>query len=300
MPLKSVLLALFAVTIIGLSFPVTKMALADLPPLLLAAVRFTLVSVSLVFFCPFPKTSIANVIGIGFFQEFLALGFVYYALKSDIQSGVASLLVQSQVLFTLLLCALLFHDRLNRQQFLGLLIAIAGFAIFFYYADKGGSTTAKGLFLVLAAGLSWAVANILFRRIKPDVNLLHLLVWASLVPPIPMLLLSLVYESHTPWVFFTHLKGITWFSIFYQAFLVTLIGYVLWGGLIRRYPSALVAPFALLVPVVGMLGSSVILNESLTYAEWFASLLVLLGVALCVVKFGGRSPAETSVEAGER
>ncbi|WP_157954060.1 EamA family transporter [Microbulbifer sp. A4B17] len=291
MSFKSILLALLAVCIIGLNYPVIKVALVDLPPLLLAAIRFTLISVPLVFFCPFPKTSIANVVAIGFFLEFLSLGLMYYALKSDVQAGVASLLMQSQVLFTLLLCALLFEDRINRRQCFGLLIAVIGFSIFFYSADKGGSTTAKGFFLMMGAGLSWAIANLVFRRMS-GVNLLHLMVWASLVPPIPLLVMSLAFESHTPWVLISHTNIETWLSIIYQAFIVTLLGYILWGDLMRRYSSVRIAPFGLLVPIIGIIGSSIILSESLSGVEWWASFLVLSGITLCVIKFRDRNPRE--------
>ncbi|WP_445364522.1 EamA family transporter [Microbulbifer sp. ANSA003] len=295
MPYKSILLALLAVSIFGLNYPITKVALADFPPMLLASVRFTLVAVPLVFFCPFPKTSILNVIALGFFLEFLSLGLMYYAMKADIQAGVASLLMQSQVPFTLLLFAMLFGDKINMQQCLGLVIAAVGFSVFFYYADKGGSTTIVGFILIMGAGLSWAIANIVFRRM-PGVNLLHLMVWASLVPPVPLLVLSIFYESHTPWVFFFQAHTASWFSIVYQVCMVTLVGYILWGDLIRRYSSACVSPFGLLVPIVGIIGSSIILGEYLTFVEWVATFVVLLGIALCVVKLNDRNPGQEIVD----
>ncbi|WP_444930754.1 EamA family transporter [Microbulbifer sp. SSSA002] len=282
MPLLRVLQALACALIIGMAYPIIKLALGDVPPLLLTAVRFSLVGLPLVFFFPFPKTSALSVLLIGIFLQFLTTGLAYFALRADAQAGVASLLMQCQVIFTLIFSVCFFADKVSRQQLIGLLIAIGGFVLFFIHADEDGATTVKGFVLLVGSGMSWAIGNMVLKTMK-GVNLLHLMVWASLVPPIPLFVMSYYMETQKPIAILLGASPMAWVAIFYQSFLITLLAFICWGDLIRRYSSAYVAPFGLLVPVFGLLGSRVLLDESMDAVEWGASVLVFAGIALCVI-----------------
>ncbi|WP_444922299.1 DMT family transporter [Microbulbifer sp. CnH-101-G] len=282
MPIYSILKALACVFIIGMAYPIVKFAINDIPPLLLTALRFSLVGVPLIIFFPFPKTSVMNVFLTGIFLQFLNTGLVYFALRSDAQSGVASLLAQSQVLFTLLFSVYFFGDKISRQQLLGLLVAAVGFTIFFLHADENGATTTMGLVLLIASGMAWAIGNMLLKSMK-GVNLLHLMIWASLVPPIPLFVLSYFMETQRPLKVLLEASPLAWGAVLYQCLFITLLGFMWWGELMRRYSAAFVAPFGLLVPVFGLMGSWVLLGESMDTIEWWASLLVFVGIAFCVI-----------------
>ncbi|WP_226648716.1 DMT family transporter [Microbulbifer variabilis] len=282
MPIHSILKALVCVFIIGMAYPIVKLALNDIPPLMLTAMRYALASVPFVWFFPFPKTSVFNVVLIGVFLQFLTTGLVYLALRADVQAGIASLLVQSQVIFTLILSFCFFAEKISWQQFVGLLIAAAGFTLFFLDAGRGGATTQKGFLLLMGSGMAWATANMALKRLR-GVNLFHLLVWASLVPPIPLFVLSYHLETRRPIQDLLEASPQAWVAILYQSLFLTLLAYVLWGDLIRRYSAAYVAPFGLLIPVFGLMGSRVLLGESMDAMEWGASLLVFIGIASCVI-----------------
>ncbi|USD23397.1 DMT family transporter [Microbulbifer variabilis] len=282
MPIHSILKALACVFIIGMAYPIVKLALSDVPPLMLTAMRYALASIPFVWFFPFPKTSVWNVVLIGVFLQLLTTGLVYLAMRTDAQAGIASLLVQSQVIFTLIFSICFFAEKISWQQLVGLLIAAAGFTLFFIDADKGGATTQKGFLLLMGSGMAWAIANLALKRMR-GVNLFHLMVWASLVPPIPLFVLSYFLETRKPVQHLLEASPIAWGAILYQSLFLTLLAYVWWGDLIRRYSAAFVAPFGLLVPVFGLMGSWVILGESMDAMEWGASLLVFIGIAFCVI-----------------
>ncbi|MCO1335746.1 EamA family transporter [Microbulbifer sp. OS29] len=257
--------------------------MVDIPPLMLTAMRFALISVPFVWFFPFPKTSVLNVFLVGFFLQLLSAVLVNLAMREDAQAGIASLMVQSQVIFTLIFSSIIFSEKVSRQQLIGLLIAIVGFAIFFVHIDRGGSTTITGFALLIGSGMSWAVANLILKQMK-DVNILHVMIWASLVPPIPLFILSYFLEARRPVAVLLGASMETWGAILYLSFCVGLLAFIWWGDLIRRYSSSYVVPFGLLVPVFGLMGSWLLLGESIDALEWVASLLVFLGIGLCAIQ----------------
>lgn len=271
-------LALVVVAIWGSNFVVIKLALAHLPPLLLATLRFALAAVPLVLLVRRPPVSWGNLalyglaIGVGQF------GLLFFVMTRHISPGLASLVIQSQVFFTVGLAMLLSGERVRPYQVVAALIAVAGIVLIASRTD--GQTTPLGLALTLAAALSWAVGNIASRAAGP-VDVLAYVAWSSLLAVPPLAVLSLTLEG---WpriaAGLVQADWATWAAVLWQSVGNTIFGYGVWAWLLARYPAATVAPFSLLVPVFGMGASAFWLGESLPGWKLLAAALVMGGLAL--------------------
>jgi len=276
--LRHFLLAMAVVCVWGTNFVVIKLALGHLPPLLFAALRFTLALFPAMFFLPRPKVGWRNLalygalIGVGQF------GLLYLAINGHISPGIASLVVQTQVFFTIGLSMRMNAERVQAYQWIALLLATAGIANIGLHTD--GTTTVLGLALVLGAALSWAGGNIAAKVGKPD-NMLAYVVWSSAYAVPPLFVLSYFYEggpaiaaglSNADWM--------TWAAVAWQSWGNSLFGYAAWGWLLARHPAATITPMALLVPVFGMCASAWWLGESLPAWKLIAAALVMGGLAV--------------------
>lgn len=278
LPLRHLLLALLVVSIWGANFVAIKVALRELPPLLLCAVRFTLVAVPLVFLIPRPAVSWRQLTVYGLTMFALHFGFLFLGMKLGMSAGLASLTLQFQVFVTLALAAFTLRERISWVQIAGALIAFAGFAI--VGAHTGGEVTLAGLVCVLLGATSWGYANLASKRLGP-VNPVALVAWGSVVVPVPMLLASLAFEGPRAIAqSLTHLHLATLLSVAFIVYISTHVAYSLWSWLLSRHPASSIAPFTLLVPVVGMLSAAVFLGEPLPGWKLQAATLVIAGLSL--------------------
>ncbi|REG59773.1 O-acetylserine/cysteine efflux transporter [Paraburkholderia sp. BL6669N2] len=280
---RDLLLAMVVVIAWGVNFVVIKVGLHGVPPMLLGALRFALAAVPAVFFIKRPNLPWRSLIAYGATISFGQFAFLFSAMYVGMPAGLASLVLQAQAFFTLIFAALFLHERLRLPNVVGLLIAAGGLAVI---GVQGGSAmTLAGFVLTLCAACSWALGNIVTKKVG-QVDLVGLVVWGSLIPPLPFFALSYALEG--PQRIVAALSGISATSIFaivYLAFIATLIGYGLWSRLLSRYPASQVAPFSLLVPIVGLASASLFLDEHLSAAQIAGALLVLAGLAVNV--FGG-------------
>ena len=278
LPLRHFLLALAIVSVWGTNFVVIKLALGSLPPLLFAALRFTLALIPAMFFLPRPAVPWQNLALYGLLIGVGQFGLLYVAMNGHISPGIASLVVQTQVFFTISLSRVLSGERVRAFQWFALLLASSGIATILAHTD--GTTTVLGLALVLAASFSWAGGNIAAKRGAPA-NMLAYVVWSSAFAIPPLFALSLAFEGwdavqagvlHSTWS--------TWAAIAWQAWGNTLFGYAAWGWLLARHPAATIAPMALLVPVFGIGASVLYLGEPLPAWKLIAAALVMGGLTL--------------------
>ncbi|WP_037008504.1 EamA family transporter [Pseudomonas sp. RL] len=287
MPLKDVLLALVVIAVWGLNFVVIKIGLQGVPPLLLGALRFLLVLFPAIFFIPRPRLPWRWLLAYGMTISLGQFAFLFYAMSAGMPAGLASLVLQAQAFFTLLFAVPLLGERVRAGQLLGLLVAAAGLTLIGLRSGPG--MTLAGFALTLCAASMWALGNIVTRRIG-KVDILGLVVWGALVPPLPFLALSLWLEG--PATLERAMLGLdlqSLLAIVYLAFAATMLGYGLWGRLLSRYPASQVAPFSLLVPVVGLSASALLLGERLDIQQGAGVGLVLAG--LLVNLYGARLPA---------
>ena len=277
MPPLHALLALVVVTVWGTNFVIMKFALGDLPPLTLAALRFTVACLPAVFFFkrPAPWGDLAAyglLIGVGQF------GAIYYAMNGHISPGLASLVIQVQAFFTIGLAVALTGERLRPQQIAALVLAAGGLVWLMIHTNA--EMTPLGLGLVLLAALGWAGGNIVARR-AGQVNMVAYVVWSSLFAAPALFVLALAVEGAPAMV--AGIRGAdaaTWAAVLWQAVGNSLFGYAAWAWLLARHPAATVSPLALLVPVFGMGASAIFLHEPLSSWKLTAAVLVLSGLAL--------------------
>lgn len=275
---RDLLLALAVVFVWGTNFVVIRLGLNALPPLLFAALRFTFVVVPMVLFLPKPKVRMSNLVLYGLAIGLGQFGLLFIAMNGLISPGLASLVVQMQVFFTIGLSMLRTGERLKPFQLAAFALAIAGMTVI--VAHNGRSATVAGVLLVVGAAAGWAVANQCSKE-AGKVNALAYVVWASLFSLPPLYLLSLWREGLPAIVAgLSHATPATWTVILWQSVGNTMFGYGVWAWLLARYPAATVSPMTLLVPVFGMGASALLLGEPLESWKILAGLLVLSGLAL--------------------
>jgi O-acetylserine/cysteine efflux transporter len=276
--LRHFLLALAVVTVWGTNFVVIKVALGHLPPLLFGALRFTLALVPAMFFLPRPAVPLSNLALYGVLIGFGQFGLLYVAMNGHISPGLASLVIQVQVFFTIGLAMRLAGERVRAFQWFALLLATGGIAIIVLNTDA--TTSILGLVLVLLAAASWAGGNMTAKHGNPS-NMLAYVVWSSAFALPPLLAMSLVFEGWQ--AMSAGVRGAdaaTWAAVAWQAWGNTLFGYAAWGWLLARHPAATITPMALLVPVFGMGASALLLGESLPAWKLAAAALVMAGLAM--------------------
>jgi O-acetylserine/cysteine efflux transporter len=278
LPWRHALLAVAVVAVWGTNFVVIKLALGHLPPLLFGTLRFAFVLLPAVLFLPRPAVGWRNLAGYGLLIGAGQFGLLYLAMRGDISPGIASLVIQTQVFFTIGLSMALTRERVRGYQWLALALAFGGVAMIGAHTD--GSTTFKGLAMVLAAAFSWACGNTLSRR-AGQVNMLAYVVWSALFALPPLLILSLAVEGWP--AIEAGVRGAsaaTWAAVLWQSAGNSLFGYAAWGWLLARHPAATITPMALLVPVFGMGASALMLAEPLPAWKLLAAGLVMAGLAL--------------------
>ncbi len=278
LPLRHFLLALAVVAVWGTNFVVIKLALGHLPPLLFAALRFGLVLIPGLFFLARPAVGLGNLALYGVLIGVGQFGVLYVAMNGHISPGLASLVIQTQVFFTIALSMYLANERVRGFQWFALLLATAGILVIILHTD--GSTTPLGLVMVLLAALSWAGGNIAAKQGAPA-NILAYVVWSSAFALPPLIALSLFFEG---WdaisAALRAADAATWAAVAYQSWGNSLFGFAAWGWLLARHPAATITPMALLVPVFGMGTSALWLGESLPPWKLAAAALVLAGLAI--------------------
>jgi O-acetylserine/cysteine efflux transporter len=277
MPLRHVLLAVAVAATWGLNFVIIDVGLEEVPPLLLCALRFALVAVPLACFVERPPIPWRLLAGIGVALGVLKFGLLFTAMDAGLPAGLASVVLQAQAPFTVLLAAATLRERPGRGQLGGLAAALLGIGVI--AAAGGGGVTAAGLALCVAAAAAWAVANLLMKR-AAGAEPLALMVWISLVPPLPLLGLSLVVDGpHAVGHALAHLDLKSIGAIVYIAGCSTLGGFAAWSWLMRAYPAGQVASFALLVPPFGLAFGALLLGEPVGAPQVLAAALVVGGVA---------------------
>jgi len=278
LPPLHALLALAVVAVWGTNFAVIKSALSHLPPFTFATLRFVFAFLPAAFFLKRPQVPWRNLAAYGILIGVGQFGVLYFAIDGQISPGLASLVVQSQVFFTIGLAIWLKGERLSLRQGLALVLAAAGLAVILSHVDA--VTTSVGLGLVLVAALSWALGNMV-QRATPEAPSLAFVVWASLFSIPPLLVLALVFEGAPVMVSaVATMTPVVWAELLYQSVGNTLFGYAAWGWLLARHPAAVVSPWALLVPVFGLTASALALGEPLPPWKLAAAALVIGGLAL--------------------
>jgi len=268
---------LLMVTIWGFNFVVIRWGLNDIPPLLLTLLRFVLAAFPAMLLVRPPRAPWHLIAGYGLFAFAMQFSLLFAGMAVGMPAGLSSLVIQVQAFFTIALVAALMRERPRPPQIAGAAVSAAGLLLVAFFLPSG---TVLGFALVVAAALSWAIANVLVKRVPADAPL-SVVVWGSAAATVPLTVAALVTEG--PARIAGTVAGLgpgQWLGIAFQAWPTTLVAFGIWAWLLRRLPAATIAPFTLLVPIVGMTCAVWLLDEPVTWWKLVGGALVLSGLAL--------------------
>ena len=277
-------LSLAAVILIwGLNFVVMKMGLKGLSPMLLGALRFVVAALP-IFFVARPGLPMRYIVGYGLAQGLGQFGLLFMGLRLGMPAGMASLVIQTQAFFTLLIGMAVLRERSRGAQWLGLIVALAGLILIAAaHGDGPGQMTLIGFLLTVGAAFMWASANVLGRlaaRVN-DYEPFNFIVWTSLVPVLPFFALAVFFDGgETVLAQLRGIDGSALMVLLYLGLLSTLLAYSLWTQLLKKHPAAKVAPWSLLVPIVGMTAAAVAFGERPAPLQWAGGAAVLMGLVI--------------------
>lgn len=262
------------------NFIILKIGLETISPLLFSAIRFTFAAVPAIFLIPRNNVPWHLIIKVGVFLGTTQFGLLIWGMNIGLSAGVASLVLQSQILFTIALSMWFCHEKVSRIQLLGTLIT----GIFLVRLGSEGDWTFLGFLLVCGAGFAWAIANVEIKKEskRHKINMLSLMVWQSAIPPIPFLLAAIFCEDVNVGRVIS-VTGIEVACTIYSGLVCTVLAFAVWGRLIERYTPAKIAPFSLLVPVFTIIFSYFTLGETISVNDAINIVAIIIGMLLMVV-----------------
>lgn len=268
-----VFIAILITIIWGSAFAIIELGLKDFPPIFNASLRFLVAAVPLVFFIKRPRVSLKFLILFG--TNYVAMfSLMYVGIKIGMPAGLTSLVLQTAVLFAVILSAFILKEKPSIGQVIGIFLGIAGIGII--GSDSGNFGSFLSFSLVLGAAFFYGASSI-FMKSAGNVDFFSLIIWSCLVPPIPLFLLSLILESGH-WKAIVDFSVMAWISILYTGLLGTVVAFATWGWLLKKYSANQVEPFKLLVPVVGMITSHLLTGEDFTLKVICAFLFIFVGL----------------------
>lgn len=292
---KDFILAILVVIVWGANFTVIKLGLNGVPPLLLVTLRFTLVAFPAVFFIKPPKISLKDLLLYGFTVGVGQFGCLFFAMHIGMPAGLSSILLQLQAFISPILGYLLFKEKFKTKQLVGFLIGALGLIVIGIASTSKdiGSIPLSAILLMICAPIFWSISNIVVRTASEkakekdeQLDMLSLVVWGSLVPPIPTLILALLIDSPQTLInSITNLNIVSIFAALYLAFGSTLFGYGFWSMLISKYPLNKISPLSLLVPITGLLTARIVLLEKLSSLQWLGVTIIVIGLIITNIDF---------------
>jgi O-acetylserine/cysteine efflux transporter len=268
----------FLVTVLwGANFSVIELGLRDFDPFILTFLRFTFCAIPLIFFMKKPAG--VSLLSIALYGVIFGVGLwwvVNFAMFNGLSAGLSSVFLQFSAFFTIFFSFFLLNEKINKIHLLGIITSVLGLVMIVVYS--GQESTIKGIFLVIIAALSWAVCNIIVKKTKPG-NMIAFIVWSSLFSAPAVLIMSVLVKGWAGVLSIPH--DITYgsaFSVLFQAYITTIVGYMIWNNLMKKYPAAEVAPLSLFVPISGVISSYLFLGERLTKYQIISVIVVILGI----------------------
>ena len=281
-----ILLGILTAAIWGFNFVVLKVALVDIPPLLLTALRFLFACLPVLFLAKPQGMQFKHMIVVGLTAFLGQYIFLFVAMKLGMPAGLSSVTLQLQVFVTILLSVILLKERPKTQQILGGAVALAGLATIASTVGQGSSIPAMAMIFIVLAATTWAVGNFTVKLAGPSAGFgtLSGVAWASLVPIVPALALSYIFEGPAQWLHsWETVRPISLVALAFTVVFSTWLGFAIWGKLLSTYTASVAAPFALLVPVFGGLSAYLILGETLTPLRMVGSMLIFVGLAIILL-----------------
>jgi drug/metabolite transporter (DMT)-like permease len=275
---NDLILGILVMIVWGLNFSVIKLGVSEIDPLLLTALRFTLATLPAIFFVKKPDVSWIYLIVYGWLFAIGIWGMATWSIQAGLSAGMASVLLQTNVIFGLFLGYFLLKETLPINKIIGSGVALAGLLLSLTVTD--GSVTKQGLMLILCAAISWSFASIIVKKAGTK-QVFAFSLWAMAFAPIPLFLIVYFQSGSDAFIqLSTQFNERVIFSVLFQAYPVTLLGYWIWNRLLVTYPLTTVAPLTLLVPIFGLLGGVLFYQEEVGMIKLVASLCVISGILI--------------------
>jgi O-acetylserine/cysteine efflux transporter len=279
---------LCVVLVWGTNFVAMKLGLREVTPFQLGAGRYLFALLPLLLFVRPPRLAPRWVVLYGLFQGVGQFGLLFLALREGMSASLASVMLQMQVFFTALFAWLILKEGIDRGLQAAMGIAALGLACLCVDAlGRGSQVTLAGFLLCVASAAMWAASNIVVRiarRSTPQFDVLPFMVWSSMVPILPFILLSLAFDPPSTSWDWRAVSNTVWASMAYLGWFATILGYAMWTGLLKRHPANRVAPFSLAVPPVGVAVGMLVLDEVVTPWQWAGIVLVVMSLALVLTR----------------
>ncbi|WP_367671891.1 EamA family transporter [Serratia symbiotica] len=268
----------FLITVLwGGNFAIIEMGLKDLDPFILTFLRFTLCAFPLVFFIK--KPSNVSFISLAIYGIFFGVGLwwvVNFAMFNGLSAGLSSVFLQFSAFFTIILSFLFLKEKITKIHMIGIFFACLGLIMIIHFS--GQESTVKGIFLVIIAAISWAICNIVVKISKP-VDMIAFIVWSSLFSAPAVLVMTILVKGWQTILSIPHDITIgSAFSVIFQTYITTIIGYMIWNNLMKKYPATEVAPLSLFVPISGIITSYIFLGERLSTGQLLSAMIVIVGI----------------------
>jgi len=246
-------------------------------PLILAGLRFTFAAFPSVFFIKRPNVPWRILASYGLLFGVGVWGLMNLAIHSGVSAGMAGLILEFTVFISVIFGIIFLKERLGRSSIIGFLFALMGLGIILTIED--GSVTTIGIILGLSAALAWSCISLIIRKAQIK-QMFAFIVWSSLFAPIPLFALSYGLNGVEVFKPLSSMGELGLFSVLFQAFITTLLGYWVWNRLMTIYPMTVIAPLNLLVPVFGLIGSALFYNEIISTNKILACGVITLGVMI--------------------
>lgn len=275
MRLKDLLVGLAIMCLWGFNFSVIKLGADQINPIVLTTLRFTFAVLPVIFFIRYPCVKLRYLIGYGITFGVGVWGMMTSAISLGVSAGMAGVLMDLSLISSLLIGWFVLKEKITIRQYIGAVLILIGVLASLGLQD--GSVPLAGLLLVLIGAISWSVIGLIVKLAKPE-QVFAFSVWGMLFAPVPLALLALI--SYGPEVFMAlpaQMNASVWFSVLFQAYPTTLLGYWVWNRLIAKYPLSTVAPLTMLTPVFGLLGSMLFHGELVDNTKLLACGFILLG-----------------------
>jgi O-acetylserine/cysteine efflux transporter len=279
---KHLALALLVTFVWGINFPITKLGLDSIDPFVLTGIRFTLAAIPLVFFIRRPSVHFGHVAAYGLIFGVGMWGAINYGIAAGVAPGIASLIIQLSAFFTMFWGALLFRETLRPAQWVGAVVVLVGLCGIFF-AQKGAHQVV-GIGLIVLSAIAWSVGNVIIKKSGVK-EIFSFMVWASLFPPLPLLLGTWLLEGAHPFLMsWRNMNGMAFFSLLFQVYLATHFSYWGWNSLMRLYPVSTVAPLSLMIPVFGIATSILLVGEQVHPVEMGSIVVIIAGLAIGIYR----------------
>jgi O-acetylserine/cysteine efflux transporter len=275
---KQTLMALFVPLLWGLGFVFAKGAINHFPPILLMAFRFLLTALVLAWFVPIPKGKFFQIFKIAIVAAAIQYSLTFTGVKG-LEAGLASIIVQLEVPFLVLLGALLLKEKPGLKKWIGIAVSFFGVAIMSQQDELSGSLVSVAL--VVSGCFAWALGQIMVRKLN-NITGIQVTAWIAVFATPQLFLMSVIFEQGQIEAIRTA-GPLVWWTVLYLGLVMTCLGYFLWNTLIREHDVSKVAPFLLLLPVFSVVGGHFFLEETITLEKFYGGTTILIGIGIIVL-----------------